>query len=579
MAADYKYGVAVHIYIPIVKRAVLDFAVGADWTPVAGDVTISKNGGAAANVTNLPTAIVMGNSAMWDFSLTATEMQAAKVRIVVADAATKAVEDTFIALDTYGNASAQHAVDFTDSVRMGLTALPNAAAAASGGLLISGSNTGTTTFGALTVTGATTHTGNVVLSDGLTISAPSTLNRAGITVTGNGAGAGVLVTGGATGNGMSITASTGNGLNITTTSSVGENHSAIYVSGVDTGFTVLGENGWGMRIAGATVGNGYEGLRITSDQMDGMAVYGSDYGGSSNCGARFGMVNGDGAGIVATGSGAGYGIHATGGTGMVVSGSDGAGLVVTGTAIGVSVTGGTGSAGLAVYGGTGASAIAATGNGAGHGMLLTAGSTGNGLKIASTTGDAILTTVGTSGHGATFAGTGTTKHGINATGGATSSAGISATGGGTGAGISTDKIAVSGTATFTGAFTATNASNDIRGVTVSSIGTGVITSAALATDAIGADELAAAAVTKIAAGIWGAALPGSYTAGVAGYMLATAAGTTPADIWSYATRTLTSGANIVLTDDALSNIQYWTCTITPVPEPAYRTPTSRISGR
>jgi hypothetical protein len=27
------YGVARHIYIPIVKRAVVDFAVGADWTP------------------------------------------------------------------------------------------------------------------------------------------------------------------------------------------------------------------------------------------------------------------------------------------------------------------------------------------------------------------------------------------------------------------------------------------------------------------------------------------------------------------------------------------------------------------
>ena len=68
----YYYGVARHIYIPVIKRAVADFAVGADWTPAGGDVKISKDGGAAANVTNLPTAIVMGNGAMWDFSLTAT---------------------------------------------------------------------------------------------------------------------------------------------------------------------------------------------------------------------------------------------------------------------------------------------------------------------------------------------------------------------------------------------------------------------------------------------------------------------------------------------------------------------------
>lgn len=106
-----KYGEARHIYIPIIKRAVVDFAVGADWTPAAGDVKISKDGGAAANVTNLPTSITMGNTAMWDFSLTATEMQTAQALVTVADSATKAVEDTMFVIETYGNASAQHAFD------------------------------------------------------------------------------------------------------------------------------------------------------------------------------------------------------------------------------------------------------------------------------------------------------------------------------------------------------------------------------------------------------------------------------------------------------------------------------------
>ena len=50
------------------------------------------------------------------------------------DSATKAVEDNVIRIYTYGNASAKFPVDFSDTVRMGLTALPNAAAAASGGL-------------------------------------------------------------------------------------------------------------------------------------------------------------------------------------------------------------------------------------------------------------------------------------------------------------------------------------------------------------------------------------------------------------------------------------------------------------
>lgn len=130
-----KYGVARHIYIPVVKRAVVDFAVGADWTPAAGDVKISKDGGAAANVTNLPAAIAMGNGAVWDFSLTATEMQAAQVVVTVADSATKAVEDQSFIIETHGNASAQFQVDLADSVRAGLTALPNATVSGVGGLL------------------------------------------------------------------------------------------------------------------------------------------------------------------------------------------------------------------------------------------------------------------------------------------------------------------------------------------------------------------------------------------------------------------------------------------------------------
>lgn len=129
-----KYGVARHIYIPIIKRAVVDFAVGADWTPAGGDVKISKDGGAAANVTNLPVAIAMGNGAVWDFSLTATEMQAAQIVVTIADSATKAVEDQSFIIETHGNASAQFQVDLADSVRAGLTALPNAAAGVSGGL-------------------------------------------------------------------------------------------------------------------------------------------------------------------------------------------------------------------------------------------------------------------------------------------------------------------------------------------------------------------------------------------------------------------------------------------------------------
>lgn len=129
-----KYGVAFKIRLPVVKAGVSDFAVGADWTPAAGDVKISKDGGAAANITTLPSAIAMGNGAVWEFAVSATEAQAAEITITVVDSATKAVQDQALSVITFGNASAGLQIDWSDAVRSGLTALPNAAAEASGGL-------------------------------------------------------------------------------------------------------------------------------------------------------------------------------------------------------------------------------------------------------------------------------------------------------------------------------------------------------------------------------------------------------------------------------------------------------------
>jgi hypothetical protein len=62
------------------------------------------------------------------------------------------VDANTVKLGPTGSGTAQTAKDVGGAV-------PSAAAGASGGLLISGSNSGTTTLGALTVTGATTLTG------------------------------------------------------------------------------------------------------------------------------------------------------------------------------------------------------------------------------------------------------------------------------------------------------------------------------------------------------------------------------------------------------------------------------------
>lgn len=254
------------IRIPIIKRASVDFAVSADWTPSAGDVTVKTGAGASGNITNLPTAITRGNTAEWEFILTAAELSGKTVTVLISDAATKVIEDQCFIVETYGNASAMYAADLSlanlpanvtqllgtawlapgvagtpdvntklvggqtasaagvvtfpgtiasttnitagtittttnltnlpaaaaleataQSIKTKTDFLPSATAGAAGGVFIAGSNAATTAA-TWTVTGATTHTGHVLLSDGLAIAVPSTLNRDGFKISGNGTG-------------------------------------------------------------------------------------------------------------------------------------------------------------------------------------------------------------------------------------------------------------------------------------------------------------------------------------------------------------------------------------------------------
>lgn len=78
-----------------------------------------------------------------------------------------------------------------------------------------------------------------------------------------------------------------------------------------------------------------------------------------------------------------------------------------------------------------------------------------------------------------------------------------------------------------------------------------ITSAFTALESHGDSEWATADVSGIPAAVWGETLPGAYSSGTAGYNLdaqVSAAGggggITAADVWAYATRELTSGANL-----------------------------------
>ena len=136
--------------IPIIKRGLVDFAVGADWTPVAGDVKAFVDGAVAANITNLPTAIASGNGAFWEFILTAAELSCKQLLVVVSDAATKAVEDQSFVVETYGNASAMYVTDLSAQL-----ATPTNITAATGVVLSGVTHTGAVIPTVSAVTGLT----------------------------------------------------------------------------------------------------------------------------------------------------------------------------------------------------------------------------------------------------------------------------------------------------------------------------------------------------------------------------------------------------------------------------------------
>lgn len=184
-----------------------------------------------------------------------------------------------------GSGTAQTAKDIGGAV-------PAVAAGAAGGILISGANSGTTTLGALTVTGVTTHTGNVVLSDGLTVSAPSAANRDGISITGKGTGHGIKVTGGASGDGGQFLAGASgargflmsgpNGLEIDGSGNAG--HAAIFNAGTTNAFGIS-ING------GVTSGDGIN-IATTSGHAINLAPAGSSKHGLLTTGGNAGTSDG-----------------------------------------------------------------------------------------------------------------------------------------------------------------------------------------------------------------------------------------------------------------------------------------------
>ena len=113
MTLQRKYATALSgafvIRIPILKAGSDDFATGSDWTPAAGDVKVSIDGGAQANIAALPTY----SNGDWAFVLSAAELTGKAIRVRIVDAATKAVQDDGFNIETFGNASAMYPDDIT----------------------------------------------------------------------------------------------------------------------------------------------------------------------------------------------------------------------------------------------------------------------------------------------------------------------------------------------------------------------------------------------------------------------------------------------------------------------------------
>jgi hypothetical protein len=127
-----KYGDGANgwVKIPIPKAGVNDFAGSGDWTPATGDVKISKDDGSQANIGTLPTYSNGG----WKFTFTNAELQAKEIHVAIVDGATKAIDDQYFIIETYGDASAKYVNDLSTNVP-NTTAPDNAGIADNGGAI------------------------------------------------------------------------------------------------------------------------------------------------------------------------------------------------------------------------------------------------------------------------------------------------------------------------------------------------------------------------------------------------------------------------------------------------------------
>jgi len=104
-----KYGVETTVDFELYEVDGVDLRT--DWSPAQADCEIMKDEGASTMCDNTAT----DEGSTYSLVLTATEMEYARGVLKIVDAATKVFLDKVIIIETYGNASAMHAMDFDDA--------------------------------------------------------------------------------------------------------------------------------------------------------------------------------------------------------------------------------------------------------------------------------------------------------------------------------------------------------------------------------------------------------------------------------------------------------------------------------
>jgi hypothetical protein len=170
MPMPIKYGVGITIPVRLLKgSAPSTFAAAADWTPGAGDVTVSKDGGADTNIGTLP-SVLPSTTYQWGITLSASEAQAKRLVVTIHDDGAAVIDDSFDFF-TYGDANALWPTNFEATVLpVNASAVYGSASAASslknaldgtGGVTITANITGDLAGSVTSVLNGVTTTSNI----------------------------------------------------------------------------------------------------------------------------------------------------------------------------------------------------------------------------------------------------------------------------------------------------------------------------------------------------------------------------------------------------------------------------------